>query len=154
MAFRLQISLGQPFASSLRVLSGANINVNTPYSIEINDFTFFHRRAMSSPDALAWRAESSGTTRWLNDVTSVAEPVPAWYAVGVQGTVLVKTNGGGWTPADSITLNEVVRASLKSAEPIIFEPFAEAGRSGAAILVDETSNSTVAAVLFQSANGN
>ena len=58
---------------------------------------------LSSPDALAWRAESSGTTRWLNDVTSVAEPVPAWYAVGVQGTVLVKTNGGGWAPADSIT---------------------------------------------------
>ena len=26
--------------------------VNTPYSIEINDFTFFHRRAMSSRDAL------------------------------------------------------------------------------------------------------
>jgi len=58
------------------------------------------------------------------------------------------------TPAESITLNEVVRATLKSAEPIVFEPFAEAGRAGAAILVDETSNSTVAAVLFQSASEN
>jgi sulfate adenylyltransferase subunit 1 len=58
------------------------------------------------------------------------------------------------TPAESITLNEVVRATLKSAEPIVFEPFQESGRAGAAILVDETSNSTVAAVLFQSASKN
>jgi sulfate adenylyltransferase subunit 1 len=54
------------------------------------------------------------------------------------------------TEAQDVALNEVVRATLKSAEPIVFEPFSEAGRGGAAILVDETSNSTVAAVLFQS----
>jgi sulfate adenylyltransferase subunit 1 len=53
-----------------------------------------------------------------------------------------------------VTLNEVVRATLRAAEPLVFEPFAEAGRGGAAILVDETSNSTVAAVLFQTALDN
>ena len=48
--------------------------VNTPYSIEINDFTFFHRRAMSSPDALAMLkanfdelyAESAETGKMMN----------------------------------------------------------------------------------------
>jgi peptidoglycan/xylan/chitin deacetylase (PgdA/CDA1 family) len=48
--------------------------VNVPYSIEINDFTFFHRRAMSSPDALAMLkdqfdelyAESAETGKLMN----------------------------------------------------------------------------------------
>jgi sulfate adenylyltransferase subunit 1 len=58
------------------------------------------------------------------------------------------------TEAGIVTLNEVVKASLKCAEPLVFERYADAGRGGAAILVDETSNSTVAAVLFQSASEN
>jgi hypothetical protein len=48
--------------------------VNVPYSIEVNDFTFFHRRAMSSPDALAMLedqfdelyAESAETGKLMN----------------------------------------------------------------------------------------
>ncbi len=48
--------------------------VNVPYSIEINDFTYFHRRAMSSPDALDMLkgnfdelyAESESTGKMMN----------------------------------------------------------------------------------------
>jgi peptidoglycan/xylan/chitin deacetylase (PgdA/CDA1 family) len=48
--------------------------VNVPYSVEINDFTFFHRRAMSSEDALLMLksqfnelyAESAKTGKMMN----------------------------------------------------------------------------------------
>ena len=48
--------------------------VNVPYSVEINDFTFFHRRAMSSEDALLMLkaqfnelyAESARTGKMMN----------------------------------------------------------------------------------------
>jgi sulfate adenylyltransferase subunit 1 len=48
-----------------------------------------------------------------------------------------------------VVLNEVVKATLKTAVPIAFDSYSELPVNGCAILVDETSNSTVAAVLFQ-----
>lgn len=48
-----------------------------------------------------------------------------------------------------VKLNEVVKATLKTASPLVFDPYEKISSNGSAILVDETSNSTVAAVLFQ-----
>jgi len=48
-----------------------------------------------------------------------------------------------------VKLNEIVRASIKTAAPIVFDPYKTNRSNGAAILIDETSNATVAAVLFQ-----
>ncbi len=52
-------------------------------------------------------------------------------------------------PKGPVTLNEVVKATIKTASPLSFDQFANLRQNGSAILVDETSNSTVAAVLFQ-----
>lgn len=49
----------------------------------------------------------------------------------------------------NVKLNEVVKASIKTAVPLVFDPYDSIRANGSAILVDETSNSTVAAVLFQ-----
>lgn len=51
---------------------------------------------------------------------------------------------------DEIRLNEVVRVTLRTASPIAIDQFGAFSGNAAAILVDETSNSTVAAVLIQS----
>jgi sulfate adenylyltransferase subunit 1 len=48
-----------------------------------------------------------------------------------------------------VKLNEVVKATIKTASPLVFDPYDRISANGSAILVDETSNSTVAAVLFQ-----
>ena len=48
-----------------------------------------------------------------------------------------------------VKLNEIVRASIKTAAPIVFDSYKNIRSNGAAILIDETSNATVAAVLFQ-----
>ncbi len=48
-----------------------------------------------------------------------------------------------------VKLNEIVKASIKTAAPIVFDPYKKNRSNGAAILIDETSNATVAAVLFQ-----
>ena len=48
-----------------------------------------------------------------------------------------------------VKLNEVVKATIKTAAPLVFDSFAGISANGCAILIDETSNSTVAAVLFQ-----
>jgi sulfate adenylyltransferase subunit 1 len=48
-----------------------------------------------------------------------------------------------------VKLNEVVKATIKTASPLVFDPYDLISANGSAILVDETSNSTVAAVLFQ-----
>ena len=53
-------------------------------------------------------------------------------------------------PADgSIKLNEVVKATIKTAAPLVYDSYARLNENGSAVLIDETSNSTVAAVLFQ-----
>ncbi|MBU6158954.1 MAG: 50S ribosome-binding GTPase [Bacteroidetes bacterium] len=48
-----------------------------------------------------------------------------------------------------VKLNEVVKATLKTASPLVYDSFEELNTNGAAILVDETGNSTVAAVLLR-----
>ncbi|WP_114789828.1 GTP-binding protein [Niabella yanshanensis] len=49
---------------------------------------------------------------------------------------------------DNVKLNEVVKAKIKTAQPLVYDPFDKISDYGNAILVDETSNSTVAAVLL------
>jgi sulfate adenylyltransferase subunit 1 len=48
-----------------------------------------------------------------------------------------------------VKLNEIVRASIKTAAPIVYDSYKNNRSNGAAILIDETSNATVAAVIFQ-----
>ncbi len=50
---------------------------------------------------------------------------------------------------DGVTLNEVAKVKIKAASPLVFDAYEDLRATGAAILVDETSNSTVAAVLIQ-----
>jgi sulfate adenylyltransferase subunit 1 len=49
----------------------------------------------------------------------------------------------------TVKLNEVVKATIKTAAPLVFDSYTNISSNGSAILVDETSNSTVAAVLIQ-----
>lgn len=49
----------------------------------------------------------------------------------------------------NVKLNEIVKATIKTAAPLVFDKYADLRANGSAILIDETSNSTVAAVLFQ-----
>ena len=49
----------------------------------------------------------------------------------------------------NVKLNEVVKVSIKTASPLVADAYADLPSNGAAILIDETSNSTVAAVLIQ-----
>ncbi|WP_407483399.1 sulfate adenylyltransferase subunit 1 [Elizabethkingia meningoseptica] len=48
-----------------------------------------------------------------------------------------------------IKLNEIVKVTLKTAQPLVFDSFRKNKVTGSAILVDETSNSTVAACIIQ-----
>lgn len=48
-----------------------------------------------------------------------------------------------------VRLNEVVKATIKTASPLVFDSFEKIHSNGSAILIDETSNSTVAAVLIK-----
>ncbi len=48
-----------------------------------------------------------------------------------------------------VKLNEVVRATIKTAAPLVYDSYDTIPENGSAILIDETSNSTVAAVLLQ-----
>lgn len=49
-----------------------------------------------------------------------------------------------------VKLNEVVKARIKAAAPVVYDAYDKLSEFGSAILVDETSNSTVAAVLIKS----
>jgi len=49
----------------------------------------------------------------------------------------------------NIKLNEVVKATIKTASPLVYDSFEKSGANGSAVLIDETSNTTVAAVLIQ-----
>lgn len=49
---------------------------------------------------------------------------------------------------ESIKLNEVVKVRLKIASPLVFDSFEDNRNTGNAILIDETSNSTVGAVMI------
>lgn len=48
-----------------------------------------------------------------------------------------------------VKLNEIVKATIKTASPLVYDSFDEISSNGSAILVDETSNNTVAAVLIK-----
>lgn len=50
---------------------------------------------------------------------------------------------------DGVRLNEVVKARIKTSAPLVYDAYTEIHSNGSAILVDETGNSTVAAVLLQ-----
>lgn len=49
---------------------------------------------------------------------------------------------------DTVKLNEVVKVKIKTASPLVYDPFDKINDHGNAILIDETSNSTVGAVLL------
>ncbi|MCX8523773.1 GTP-binding protein [Chryseobacterium formosus] len=49
---------------------------------------------------------------------------------------------------ESIKLNEVVKLRLKTVSPLVFDSFEDSKSTGNAILIDETSNSTVGAVMI------
>ncbi len=50
---------------------------------------------------------------------------------------------------ESVKLNQVVKATIKTAAPLVYDSYEKLNENGSAVLIDETSNSTVAAVLFQ-----
>ena len=50
---------------------------------------------------------------------------------------------------DGVKLNEVVKATIKTASPLVYDAYDKLNANGSAILIDETSNSTVAAVLLK-----
>ena len=49
---------------------------------------------------------------------------------------------------DAVKLNEVVKARIKTASPLVFDAFAKNSLTGSAILVDETSNATAGALMI------
>jgi len=49
----------------------------------------------------------------------------------------------------TVKLNEVVKATIKTASPLVYDSFEKLNVNGSAILIDETSNNTVAAVLLK-----
>lgn len=51
--------------------------------------------------------------------------------------------------SEGVKLNEVVKATIKTASPLVYDAYEKLNENGSAILIDETSNSTVAAVLFK-----
>ncbi len=50
----------------------------------------------------------------------------------------------------NVKLNEVVKATIKTASPLVYDSYEKLSVNGSAVLIDETSNSTVAAVLIKS----
>ncbi len=53
-------------------------------------------------------------------------------------------------PVDgNVKLNEVVKATIRTASPLVYDGYETLSENGSAILIDETSNSTVAAVLIK-----
>lgn len=49
----------------------------------------------------------------------------------------------------NVKLNEVVKATIKTASPLVYDSYEKLSVNGSAVLIDETSNSTVAAVLIK-----
>ncbi len=50
---------------------------------------------------------------------------------------------------DEIKLNDVFKATIKTASPLVFDSYKKLRASGSAVLIDETSNVTVAACMIQ-----
>jgi len=49
----------------------------------------------------------------------------------------------------NVKLNEVVKATIKTVSPLVYDSYEKLAVNGSAILIDETSNNTVAAVLIK-----
>jgi sulfate adenylyltransferase subunit 1 len=49
---------------------------------------------------------------------------------------------------NAVKLNEIVSVTMKTASPLVFDSFEKNKGTGSAILIDQTSNSTVAAVMI------
>jgi len=49
----------------------------------------------------------------------------------------------------NVRLNEVVKVTIKTASPLVYDSYEKLSENGSAVLIDETSNSTVAAVLIK-----
>lgn len=50
---------------------------------------------------------------------------------------------------DTIRLNDIVKATIKTAQPVVFDSYHDLRANGGAILIDETSNVTVGACMIQ-----
>lgn len=64
------------------------------------------------------------------------------YKINVNTLVREQADG-------EIKLNEIVKVTLRTAQPLVYDSFTNNKTTGSAILVDETSNSTVAACIIQ-----
>lgn len=53
------------------------------------------------------------------------------------------------TAEGEIKLNEIAKVTIRTAQPLVFDDFISNKKTGSAILVDETSNATVAACIIQ-----
>lgn len=53
------------------------------------------------------------------------------------------------TAEEDIRLNEIAKVTIRTAQPLVFDDFISNKKTGSAILVDETSNATVAACIIQ-----
>lgn len=53
------------------------------------------------------------------------------------------------TAEEDIQLNEIAKVTIRTARPLVFDDFISNKKTGSAILVDETSNATVAACIIQ-----
>ncbi|HEX7692443.1 MAG TPA: sulfate adenylyltransferase, partial [Sediminibacterium sp.] len=51
-------------------------------------------------------------------------------------------------PASGASLNDVVRAKIRTASPVAYDPYRESRANGGAILIDETSHVTVGACMI------
>ena len=50
---------------------------------------------------------------------------------------------------EQVGLNDVVKVTIKTASPLVFDSYQDLRNGGGAILIDETSNVTVGAALIQ-----
>ncbi len=50
---------------------------------------------------------------------------------------------------DTIRLNDIVKATIKTAQPVVFDSYNDLRANGGAVLIDETSNVTVGACMIQ-----
>jgi len=57
-------------------------------------------------------------------------------------------NNWNFVPADEIKLNDIAQVTLKTNQPLFFDFFEENTKTGNAILIDETTKQTVAALMF------
>lgn len=53
------------------------------------------------------------------------------------------------TAEGEVKLNEIAKVTIRTAQPLVFDDFISNKKTGSAILVDETSNATVAACIIQ-----